>query len=97
MIRFLLCLLYPLLLIPLYLEWSRAQAESQIDKMQAAVFDTTGSEAPLPPVVILGGMGLLAGYALLSGVLRLPGWARFLGALLGAPLGVAVYVLRQAE
>lgn len=97
MIRFLLCLLYPFLLIPLYLDWSRAQAEGQIDKMQAAVFNTPGSEAPVPPAVVIGGVGLLAGYGLWARLLRLPGWARLLAMLLGAPLGVAVFVYRQAE
>lgn len=96
MIRFLLCLLYPVLLIPLYLDWSRAQAEGQIDKMQQAVFNTPGSEAPLPPVVVVGGVGLLVGYGLWARLLRLPGWAHFLGMLLGAPLGVAVFTYRQA-
>jgi hypothetical protein len=97
MIRFILCLLYPLLLIPLYLDWSRAQAEGQIDKMQQSVFNTPGSEAPVPPVVVIGGVGLLAGYGLWARLLRLPGWARFLAMLLGAPLGVAVFTYRQAE
>ncbi len=97
MIRFLICLLYPLLLTPIYLTWGRDQAETQIDKMQQAVFNTPGSEAPIPPAVIVGGIGLLAGYGLLGWMLRLPGWARFVGLLLGLPLGVAVYLVRQRE
>lgn len=97
MIRFLLCLAYPALLVPLYLSWSRSQAEAQIDKMQRAVFNTPGAEAPLPPVVLIGGLGLMAGFGLAARVLRLPGWQRFLAIALGLPLGVAVYSLRQAE
>ncbi|HXF62426.1 MAG TPA: hypothetical protein VNK95_12470 [Caldilineaceae bacterium] len=97
MIRFLLCLAYPVLLVPLYLSWSRSQAEAQIDKMQRAVFNTPGAEAPLPPVVLIGGLGLMAGYGLAARILGLPGWQRFLAIALGLPLGVAVYSLRQAE
>lgn len=97
MTRLLICLLYPLLLTPIYLAWSRDQAEAQIDKMQQAVFDTPGSEAPIPPVVVVGGIGLLAGYGLLGWALRLPGWVRWAGLMLGLPLGVAVHVLRQSE
>jgi hypothetical protein len=95
MMRFLIALAYPALLLPLYLAWSRDQAETQIDKMQEAVFNSPGTQAPLPPVVMLGGVGLLLGYGLLTWLLRLPGWLRLIALALGAPAGVAVFMRRQ--
>jgi hypothetical protein len=97
MVRFLICLVYPALLLPLFLEWSQSQAEGQIDRMQQAVFNSPGMEAPVPPVVVIGGVGLLAGYGLVSRLLRLPGWLRLVALGLGLPVGVAIFSLRQAE
>ena len=97
MLRFLLCLVYPILLIPLYLDWSRQQAEAQIDKMQRAVFNSPGAAAPVPPWVLVIGVGLMAGYLLVGKLLRVPGWWRLLAAFLGVPVGVAVYILRQSD
>lgn len=97
MIRFLICLLYPLLLTPIYLTWGRDQAETQIDKMQQAVFNTPGAEAPLPPRVLVAGLGVTTGYALWSRLLGIRrGWS-VLALVLGAPVGAAIFVLRQAE
>jgi hypothetical protein len=96
MIRFLIALAYSVLLIPLYLEWSRGQAESQIDKMQAAVFNTPGAEAPVPPRVIGVGALLLAGYWLLMRLLGAQGWLSALGMLVGAPAGVLIFAQRHA-
>jgi hypothetical protein len=96
MIRFLLCLLYPVLLIPLYLDWSRRAAEGQIDKMQAAVFNSPGAEAPIPPAVIVAGVGLLLGYGLWGRLLGQPGGRRWAAMLLGAPLGVALMARRPS-
>jgi hypothetical protein len=97
MMRFLICLAYPALLLPLYLAWSQSQAEGQIDRMQQAVFNSPGMEAPVPPVVMIGGVGLLVGYGLLAQLLRLPGWLRLVAFGLGLPVGVAIFALRQAE
>lgn len=97
MLRLLLSLAYPALLLPLYLDWSRDQAEAQIDKMQRAVFNTPGAEAPVPPPVMVGGVGLLLGYGIWTGMLGLRGWARGVGLLVGIPLGVTVFRTRQAE
>ena len=68
MLRLLFTFAYPLFLTPLYLDWSRRQTEDQIDKMQAAAFNTPGMEAPVPPLVIVAGIGLLFGYWLLTRV-----------------------------
>lgn len=95
MLRVLTVFAYPILLIPLYLAWSRRQAEGQIDKMQRSVFNSPGMEAPVPPLVVAGGAGLLVGYWLLVRLVGAPGWLRFLGALVGAPVGVAIFTQRQ--
>jgi hypothetical protein len=96
MLRFLIAFGYPILLTPLYLEWSRSQAESQIDKMQRSVFNSPGSEAPVPPPVILGGALLLIGYWAVTRLFGVAGWLRALGVLLGVPVGVAIFAQRQA-
>ncbi len=96
-VRFLLTLAYPIFVTPLYLDWSRRQAEQQIDKMQQAVFNTPGAEAPLPPRVLVAGLGVTTGYALWSRLLGIRrGWS-VLALVLGAPVGAAIFVLRQAE
>jgi hypothetical protein len=94
-LRLFVVLAYPILLIPLYLDWSRRQAESQIDKMQRSVFNSPGAEAPVPPPVLLGGVGLLLGFGLLTKLLGVQGWVRAAGLLLGAPIGVAIFMQRQ--
>ena len=96
MLRFLIVFAYPILLVPLYLEWSRRQAESQIDKMQRSVFNSPGMEAPVPPLVVAGGGLLLVGYWLLTKIVGASGWLRAMGALVGAPVGVAIFTQRQA-
>lgn len=94
-LRLFIALAYPILLIPLYLDWSRRQAESQIDKMQQSVFNSPGAEAPVPPAVILGGAGLLIGFGLLTKLFGAQGWVRAVGLILGAPIGVAIFMQRQ--
>jgi hypothetical protein len=94
--RFVVAVLYPTLLLPLYLAWSRGQAERQIDKMQRAVFNTPGAESPLPPAVIVGGVGLLGGYGLLTQGVGVRGWPRLLALVVGVPLGIALFLLRPA-
>lgn len=95
-LRLFIALAYPIFLVPLYLDWSRRQAESQIDKMQRSVFNSPGAEAPVPPPVILGGVGLLVGFGLLTKLFGAPGWMRAVGLILGAPIGVAIFMQRQA-
>jgi hypothetical protein len=95
MLSFLAALAYPLLTLPSYLAWSRRQIEGQIDKMQAAVFNTPGAEAPVPPAVAVAGLGWLAGYGMVTAWLGIRGWRRALALVAGVSLGSAVYVLRS--
>src|SRR6187402_2944779 len=96
MLRLLIALAYPIFLIPAYLEWSRRQAEDQIDKMQRSVFNSPGMEAPVPPPVLVGGAALLTGYWIVTKLFGVPGWMRTIGVLLGTPVGVAIFMQGQA-
>jgi UDP-N-acetylmuramyl pentapeptide phosphotransferase/UDP-N-acetylglucosamine-1-phosphate transferase len=89
--RFLLSTFVTALTIPVYLKWSRDQAEGQIDKMQSAVHGTPGAEAPVTPAVLLGGAGLLAGHWLLTRLLGLRFWQSFLSLLLAIGAGFGFY------
>jgi hypothetical protein len=95
MLRFAMGMLYALVGVPLFLVWGRGQAEAQIDKMQAAVFNSPGTEAPVPPSVVMAGAGLLAGYGAWSALWGLKGVARWSALLLGAALGLFVYSERN--
>ncbi len=84
MFRFLLSTCYTIVFLPLYVGWAAQQAEQQIDKMQEAAFNTPGTEAPLPPVVFLGGAVVFAGHMLIGHfLLKLKGWQTGLALLLG--------------
>jgi hypothetical protein len=96
MLRLLITLGYPIFLIPLYLDWSRRQAEDQIDKMQRAVFNSPGAEAPVPPTVVFGGALLMLGYLGVTRLFGVQGWLRVLGVVIGAPVGVTIFTRRQA-
>jgi hypothetical protein len=61
---------------PFLLRWGRNQAEEQIDKMQAAVFNSPGAEAPIPTAVV-------------GSLLGLSGWQKALSLLLGGAAGAA--------
>jgi hypothetical protein len=89
--RFLLNTFLTALAIPIYLKWSRDQAEGQIDKMQRGVHGTPGVESPVPPVVMLGGAGMLAGHWLLSRILGLQFWQTFLSLLAAIGAGFGFY------
>ncbi len=91
MFRLLLSTFVTALALPFYLKWSRDEAESQIDKMQQAVHGTPGAESPIPPAVLLGGMGVLAGHWLLSRLLGLRFWQTFLSLLLAIGAGFGFY------
>jgi hypothetical protein len=91
--RFLSITFLTALAIPFYLKWGRDQSEQQIDKMQAAVHGTPGAETPIPPAILLGGAGLLAGHLLLSRLLGLRFRGSFVSLLaaLGAGFGFYFY------
>ena len=94
MLRFLAALAYPILTLPPYLEWSRRQAEGQIEKMQAAVFNSPGTEAPVPPAVAVAGLGLLAGYGLVTAWLGIRGWRRAVALVVGVAVGSLLFARR---
>lgn len=95
MIRFLAHALTLAFLTPLYLSWSKGQSDAQIDKMQRAVFNTPGSEAPIPAKVVAGGALLISAHFLSgSSAFRLKGWQIALTTLLGMVGGVVLFALR---
>jgi hypothetical protein len=94
MLAFWLAVAYPLLTLPPFVAWTRRQIEGQIDKMQAAVFNTPGTEAPVPPGVVMAGLGWLLGYAAVTAGLGVKGWRRGAALALGAGLGSAMIALR---
>jgi hypothetical protein len=89
--RFLLSTFVTALTVSFYLKWSRDQAEGQIDKMQQAVHGTPGAESPVTPVVLLGGLGLLAGHWLFARLLGLRFWQIFLSLLAAIGAGFGFY------
>ena len=91
MFRFLVTTFVTALAIPFYLKWSRQESEGQIDKMQAAVHGTPGAESPIPPSVLLGGAGLLAGHWLLSRVLGMGFVTAFVSLLVAIGAGFGFY------
>jgi hypothetical protein len=97
MLKLMISMLYLSLLLPAYLAWGRRQAEGQIDKMQAAAFDSPGVEAPVPLQVILTGAGLFGGHFVLARLLGLRGWQAWLSLLIGSGAGIIVYLLRQPQ
>ncbi len=93
--RFLLHTLLLALLAPSFIAWVRSQSEAQIDKMQKAVFNSPGAEAPLTPVVLASGFGLIAGHVVLGRTLfQLKTWQTVITALLGGAIGVVAYWVR---
>lgn len=92
MFRFLLSVFLNAIVTPIYLKWATDTAETQIDKMQKAVHFTPGAESPVPPLVLAGGIGLLAGSWLTAIVLRLRTWQAFLSLILGATAGAGFYL-----
>jgi hypothetical protein len=95
MLPFLAALAYPVLTLPPYLDWSRRRIEGQIDKMQAAVFNTPGAEAPIPPAVVVAGLGWLVGYGAVAAWMGVTGWRRTAALILGVTAGIALFVLRS--
>lgn len=95
MLKFIVSTLYTALLLPVFLRWGRQQAEAQIDKMQESVFNTPGAEAPLPPLVLIGGIGLISSHFFLGRRgLGLKGWQILLSLGLGLLIGVSIFLNR---
>ena len=84
------------LALPFYLRWANEQSELQLDKMQKAVHFTPGAESPLPPEVIAGAAGLGVSHFAVGRMLRLGWFQAFLSLIIGAALGVGVFVYRMA-
>ena len=98
MLKFILSLLYPAVLLPLFLRWGGQQVEGQMDKMQAAAFNTPGAEAPVPPQVLLGGGLFLIGHFFVARtLLQQKGWQAWLSLLIGSALGMGLYLLNQSQ
>lgn len=68
--KYLFSITFSALLVPLYLAWGRSQVEAQLDKMQAAAFNTPGVEAPVASSTVMAGFALVTGHFF---------WARLLG------------------
>ena len=90
MFRFLLSVILNALAWFAFFDWSRQQAEGQIDQMQKAAFDTPGTEAPIPPVVVIVGAGVALAQLLLTRILGLGTWGRWLSLLLSGTTGAAI-------
>ena len=93
MLRFLINTFLTGLAVAFFLKWGREQAESQVDKMQAAVHGTPGAEPPVPPEVLVAGVGLLGGHWLVARTLGLNFAAAMLSlvAAIGAGFGYYIY------
>lgn len=59
-------ILYLAAVLPLYLQWSRQQAEGQIDKMQGAVFNSPGAESTVTPAMVIGGVAVLGSHFVIA-------------------------------
>jgi hypothetical protein len=94
MIRFLLNTLLTTVGAAAFLDWSRGQSESQLDRMQQKVHFTPGAEAPVPPAVLLTGAALLSGQLLVGALLGLRTWQKLLSLLLGSAAGLALFLVR---
>ena len=92
MLRFLFATFVTAIGIAFYIKWGRAEADQQLDKMQAAVHGTPGTEPPVPPIVLVGGVGLLAGHWLLTRLLWLRFWQAFLSLLFAIGAGFGYYL-----
>ena len=96
MVRIILSALLSALAVPFFVKWIRGEVENQLDKMQEAVFNTPGAEAPVPPTVILGGAGLLAGHFVTARLLGLRFWQAFVSLVLAVGAGIGLYVFGVA-
>jgi hypothetical protein len=95
--RFLLSLLAMIGMLPVYLQWSREQAEEQIERMQEAAFNTPGAEAPVPAPVLLAGAGVLTGHFVIARFLRLNAWQALLSLFFGVVGGIALFLTKTGS
>lgn len=96
MLSFLASTLIAALGVTAFLDWGGRQADRQIYRMQEAAFDTPGAEAPIPPVVVLGGLGLLLAHFAVAWLLGVRRGPALLSLLLGSALG-GVLVIGRAR
>jgi hypothetical protein len=96
MLRFFICAALWAAMLPAFLRWGRAQAEYQIDKMQKAVFNTPGSEAPIPPQVAITGFTLLSIHGLVSRWLGVRGF-RWGGSLMVGTVAGGLFWLNKRD
>jgi hypothetical protein len=97
MLRFLINTFLTGLAVAFFLKWGREQAESQVDKMQAAVHGTPGAEPPVPPEVLVAGVGLLGGHWLVARTLGLNFAAAMLSLLAAIGAGFGYYIYGASE
>lgn len=92
--RFWFSVLVSLSVIPYWLRWGVDQSERQIDKMQEAVFNSPGSQAPITPPMMLAS-SLLIGAHMLAGltVFRLGLLRSLLSFLTSLALGLGLFLL----
>lgn len=96
MIKFSASVLILAVSVPFYLMWAKRQTDRQIDKMQKAVFNSPGTEAPVPPGVVLGGIGVLISHFMVARqLLKLRLWQGILSLLLGGAAGVATFFAQR--
>jgi hypothetical protein len=82
----------------LFAAWAKAQSDRQIGKMQDAVFNTPGAEAPVPPAVAAAAFSLLGTLWAIGRRLLGLGWGlTILGLLTGVVGGVALFVARTLQ
>lgn len=92
MLRWLITTFVTALAVPFYLKWARAQSEGQIDKMQRGVHGTPGVEAPVPPPVMLAGVGALALQWVAARLLGLRSIMALLSLAIGVVAGLGFYL-----
>ncbi len=80
-----------------YLNWSRGQAERQIDKMQAHAFDTPGAESPITSAVFGGGVALLPLQLIIARLLSLRDWQTLASFVLGLVTGIGLLLIWPQE
>ena len=96
MLHYILGTLYPALLLPHYLRWAKGRIDLQIKKMQEASFSTPGTEPPIPPEVVLGGVALAVGHMVLGrAILRMRYIHILLTLLLGSLLGIVLFIANR--